>query len=115
MDKFISYLNKENYIYQKVEDFRLWDSFYEGKTYVCPFNNCAKFVGDDIEVDMSYLTSGTSEEDRLCFRLVYALVLSEKYSYIILPNCNRDDLDDEYLDGVSILSIQEYIIKEIIE
>lgn len=120
MYKFIAEIkNKNEYFYVNL-DFSLWDRTDFSTLYLVNFNKYAKFKDNEIEVDIDLLISKSEYEDRESKKLWYMLPINEKSAYCIVPYLNDEEVID-YIKNINIvvhwemLSVEEYIIKSIIE
>ncbi len=93
--------------------------------YYLEFFRYGKMVGDEIRLDFDKIERDIRAkyvESLLDRKLLYFLRMSESYSYLYYLNCDNWWENMEYwknkgaiMDGDVILSVSEYIIKNIIE
>jgi hypothetical protein len=106
------------------QDFGKWNKVQKTSniTYVGNFRDYGKFEGVEVRLDLDRLRSGVLEEDLDKKNLCYVMVLSSSAAYIKFPN-KEDEITFDFLLGEMLvfpenhmlMTVGEYIIKEIIE
>lgn len=119
MYKFIGCITDIRYVYEMVNDFQL-DHFDDTftKLYIANFDKYAKLKSNKIEVEMELLTEKTNIVDRSDKYLWYSLPINKSESYFIAPFLDYGEVMDvrEKLGmTISIITVEEWIIKNIIE
>lgn len=118
MYKFIANIKIKNASFNMHYDFSLWGRKRYSTLYMVNFNKYAKFKNNEIEVDMELLNNNTDNRDRYNKYLWYMLPINEKNAYCIVPFLNEQEILDfvKQLEASwDMLSVDEYIIKNIIE